>query len=424
MELTFINCSNKKKVNWEIIKLGSVNLSRFDLYYFEKINDSDESSVKLFLQDCVKNLEEQKKNISYSFSYANKNSEYILRIGSRQSSKYLRIYQKENGLEFELEIKKQETKKLQNFIFSNRLEEFEDNLIRLYYEHLWKYLICDNTFTEWLVVGGRKLRRNRFLSDSLTLSYLKPKLARNIYESFDKNPETFSFLQLLSFLNQRKDKIKILERSLGFVKIHFQAEDFFNFIGISLEKTSTRKLAKIIDIFHHQSPRLTVFSETPVEKNFKSKSMLVDIEFRKVRKGAFTVEMTIAKEIYEYTYPYYLPESLLFLPTYNNYYRNYTVKIKLLFVESYSSSAVEKQMPIKAFLSQFNRSNQKMSAIRKEILTTFKDLQKKDSIDSRFKLISETGNIDKVSELSISSLINYDIICFYEKIQSKEINRY
>jgi len=74
------------------------------------------------------------------------------------------------------------------------------------------------------------------------------------------------------------------------------------------------------------------------------------------------------------------------------------VKIKLLFIESYSSSAVEKRMAIKAFLGQFHRSNQKMATIKKEILILFKDLQKNDLIDSRFKLISETGNEDKVTE--------------------------
>ena len=127
--------------------------------------------------------------------------------------------------------------------------------------------------------------------------------------------------------------------------------------------------------------------------------------------------MIIAEEVYGYRYPYYLPESLLFLPTYNDYYRNYIVKIKLLFIESYSSSAVEKRMPIKAFLNQFHRSNQKIATIKKEILIIFKDLQKKDLIDSRFKLISETGKEDKLTELSTSSFTKYDIICFYEKIQ-------
>jgi len=119
-------------VDWEIFKLGSLSLSRFDFYYFEKINDSDKSSVKYFLQDCVKNLEEKRKNIFYSLSYGKKRGGYLLRIGSRQSSKHLRIYQKRNGLEFELEIKKQETKKRESFLFSNQLEKFEDSSIRCY----------------------------------------------------------------------------------------------------------------------------------------------------------------------------------------------------------------------------------------------------------------------------------------------------
>ena len=148
-----------------------------------------------------------------------------------------------------------------------------------------------------------------------------------------------------------------MERSLGFVKIHFQAKDFFNFIGIFLDKLDARKLVKIIDILHHRSPRMTVFSEIPLEKKFKSKSMLVNVKFTKIRRGPFTGEMLIAEEVYKYKYPYYLPESLLFLPTSNDYYRNYMVKIKLLFIESYSSSAVKKKMVIKVFLSQFHRSN-------------------------------------------------------------------
>jgi hypothetical protein len=143
------------------------------------------------------------------------------------------------------------------------------------------------------------------------------------------------FIQLLSFLDQRKDKIQILERSLGFVKIHFQAEDFFNFLGISLDKCDTRKLAKIMDIIHRQSPRITVFSETPVKKKFQSKSMLVNVEFTDIQKGAFTGEIIVAEEVYQYRYPYYLPESILFLPTYNDYYRNYMVKIKLFSVKLY-----------------------------------------------------------------------------------------
>ena len=108
----------------------------------------------------------------------------------------------------------------------------------------------------------------------------------------------------------------------------------------------------------------------------------------KIQKGPFIGEIIVAEEVYQYRYPYYLPESILFLLTYNDYYRNFMVKIKLLFIESYSSSAVEKRIQIKTFLSQFRRSNQKIAKIKKEILSIFNDLQKKDLIDSRFKLVS------------------------------------
>ena len=88
----------------------------------------------------MKNLEEKRKNIFYSLSYGKKRGGYLLRIGSRQSSKHLRIYQKRNGLEFELEIKKQETKKRESFLFSNQLEKFEREISSLYFRYSAKVL--------------------------------------------------------------------------------------------------------------------------------------------------------------------------------------------------------------------------------------------------------------------------------------------
>jgi len=84
------------------------------------------------------------------------------------------------------------------------LEKFEDSSIRCYYEYLWNYLVFENTFTEWLVVGGRKLRMTRFLSDSLALSYLKPKLARNIYQNFDKKTKNILFYPASFFFRSMK----------------------------------------------------------------------------------------------------------------------------------------------------------------------------------------------------------------------------
>ena len=178
-----------------------------------------------------------------------------------------------------------------------------------------------------------------------------------------------------------------MDRSLKFVKIHLQAEDFFNFLSISLDKYDARELSKITDIVHRQITRVAVFLGTSVEKKFQNKSMLVNIEFIQILKGPFIDEIVIAEEIYQYSYPYYSSKFILFLPTYNDYYQNFIIKIKLLFIESYSSSEVEKRIHIKTFLSQFRRSNQKITKIKKEIPIILNNLQKKGLIDSRFKLV-------------------------------------
>jgi DNA relaxase NicK len=56
-----------------------------------------------------------------------------LTIGSRSSSNYYRVYQKNNGLEFELEIKNKVIKSFQDLLFSDRIEEFEDRLAKHFY---------------------------------------------------------------------------------------------------------------------------------------------------------------------------------------------------------------------------------------------------------------------------------------------------
>lgn len=94
---------------------------------------------------------------------------------------------------------KNKKKKLENFLFSNQLKKFEDSFIGCYYEYLCNYLGFENPFNEWLIVGGRKLWMTRFLSDSLALSYLQPKLARNIYQNFDKKQRYFVLPSFLLF---------------------------------------------------------------------------------------------------------------------------------------------------------------------------------------------------------------------------------
>jgi DNA relaxase NicK len=49
----------------------------------------------------------------------------VLRIGNRSSSNYYNVYQKQNGLQFECELKNQLVKLFQKLLTYNSIQEFE-----------------------------------------------------------------------------------------------------------------------------------------------------------------------------------------------------------------------------------------------------------------------------------------------------------
>ena len=58
----------------------------------------------------------------------------LLKIDSRLSSNHYPVYEKNHGLEFELEIKNRVVKSFQNLLFSNCLEEFKNELSKHFYK--------------------------------------------------------------------------------------------------------------------------------------------------------------------------------------------------------------------------------------------------------------------------------------------------
>ena len=103
------------KLDWDIFK--DVSLSRFDINYFRKSNSVDSNQrVKDFLESSFDSIRAKSKRRKVSFDRTRE--PYILKVGSRSSSNYYRVYQKTKeinhgvyiesteGLQFELEIKK------------------------------------------------------------------------------------------------------------------------------------------------------------------------------------------------------------------------------------------------------------------------------------------------------------------------------
>jgi DNA relaxase NicK len=76
------------------------------------------------LENCHRKLKQTNKNVSFE-----KNSKgLILKIGSRRSNNYSRIYEANNSLKFEHEMKRKVLHQYQLLLVENRLEEFEQKL--------------------------------------------------------------------------------------------------------------------------------------------------------------------------------------------------------------------------------------------------------------------------------------------------------
>lgn len=91
----FYNLVKKKLIDWRIFSSGI--LCRFDLYFSRNNKIKDKISVREFFENSHRKIKQTNKNVSFD-----KNSKgLILKIGSRRSNHYSRIYQAKNFLKFE-----------------------------------------------------------------------------------------------------------------------------------------------------------------------------------------------------------------------------------------------------------------------------------------------------------------------------------
>ena len=77
--------------------------------------------------------------------------------GSRTSSNYYRIYQTEQGVKFELELKNSLVKSFQSFLFNNQIEIFEQKLALHFYKLSINQIQLNSCYTDWLVSWIRQI---------------------------------------------------------------------------------------------------------------------------------------------------------------------------------------------------------------------------------------------------------------------------
>jgi hypothetical protein len=243
----------------------------------------------------------------------------ILKIGSRQASNNLRVYQKNNGLEFELEMKKAFIKSVQELLFSNCLKEFEDILTRHFYQKYYDSLILNTCYTDWLLDWWRKTAVLQKPINSLVTSYLK----NTSFQPLFKEEEFFELLQFLSFIRE----LKFLKKFLNYYLIRFPLIDFLHFLEKDSKSTYQRtKVIHFLEGLQEMKPLVKKFSE----KHFRSSVIFPYFELKKEGRE-WIVYLLIAGELYFYQYPFWFPRSFLLYQTKDE------LKVKLQLIESLST---------------------------------------------------------------------------------------
>jgi len=114
------------------LKLKNASLGRIDLHYFRKSKITDQNDqLENFMEKCCQRIRVKSKRRKAKWGLESYG--LVLMIGNRSSSNYSRVYQKQNGLQFELELKNQLVKSFQKFLMDNSIQEFEHNLSKHFY---------------------------------------------------------------------------------------------------------------------------------------------------------------------------------------------------------------------------------------------------------------------------------------------------
>lgn len=169
----FYSLVKENKIDFNIFNLEKTNLGRFDIHYLvDLVELNANTAIRQFYENCRQKVKKDHKNRTVKIEERKKGP--ILFIGNRKKNvDVLRIYQKHQFLEFELERTKKEIQIYQNDFFSNQLTKFENKIVPVYYKQLKKFLVLDSSYTGWINTRLRSLAVKNYSSNSLISFYIQ-----------------------------------------------------------------------------------------------------------------------------------------------------------------------------------------------------------------------------------------------------------
>lgn len=385
----FYKSVREKKIDFQIFSSGI--LSRFDLHYnLETFINSE--NLDSFFQDCQSSLQ---LNVGYE---KNKRGQ-ILKIGSRRSNRYSRVYSLNNQLRFEHEMKGRFIQGYSQLLMEEDLEGFEQGLSERFLVYFGKYLPMDSNYLTWLAVKLRSMRPQplaslMFKTDSIGL-----------VNTVDQKKKLIRFLHFLVYAKELDYKVESLG-STSYRCVTFRLSEFLRLQKPNLKEVNTHQVDKFRKFFKELQTGFLVslFSN----ERFQSLVSVPKVELWK-ENHSWVCKVWVVEELFYYNYPFSLPN--IFHDELSQ--SEFLVRFEVLKI--FSSPDVEKEFSVTDFIKSYpsSLSNKSIKQIKEFFIESVEILQQESLIQPRFQIIRD-GRIESVNKLTYQNISEGFII--YERV--------
>ena len=404
----FFEILKTKDFDFDIFDLNRTNLTRIDVNHTIEVPDT-----KYGLEDFFNSISEKLTIDNRSFSYTRDTGTgfRLLTIGNRASNRYYRIYERNNGLRFEFEMKKALVKSFQSDLFSKNLKTLEENISNEFFNHSNNILVLHSFYTNWLVDYNRNLRINNsklvnapfmttFLKDSRSLSY-NDENASNLFELF----RVVSFLYTM---DKSKLEIKYLACT-PYYDLTFPLKDYLEFLGYENSKYRRRELKLFLDMLHKIPQHHRIVCEIP-DLSYRSFVIFPGVIVKRLTNDSpWMVFMSVSKEFCEYSYQFIFPLEFLKI----NDKHDKIIKLHLLHV--ICSVDIQKQFDVQTFLDNYPISPNRKKGISDKTASLLMELKQTKWLSSKFHLVDKQGDRDTKEKLVGSDLLKLKYIYLFEE---------
>lgn len=388
-----------RKVDWGLWKsvYPTLVLSRLDVCYDRPNQSTDSMTGQEFLMRCTSELKQPNRNITLEKN----NSGWLLSIGHRQSPRYFRIYQKNAGLRFEYEMHTSALIDCYSWLMTDRLDELEESVSLQFSQNFAKLLPLQYSYTDWLAVHIRTIRKQRDSLSNWNSEDLQP---NRISDS-----KTFiTFLQFLNYIQNRDFKVENEELGgISYRRVRFDVRDFMSFQNPEGKLASSYQLQKTRSMLE-DFQQIAVTSVT--SRSFQRLVVIPQIRLEQCpRSNRWIATSYVLEDLLCYQYPFSIPDF------FRGKLSKDQIAVRVKFLQVFCAESVQKHFDIEGFLQSYPSviSNQRISQIKKEFIGLVDLFQEHGYIEDTYDIISDKG-VDTTDQLS-SRLISKDFI-FYEKL--------